>query len=142
MTEFETDYLAHHGIKGQKWGVRRFQNPDGTRTEEGKKRYQVNDEQVKEQRKMDMKNRRNLSDADLRKRIERFKLEKELKSLTEDDLTPGKKMAKDILKQVGTKTIATVATGAVLYGAKAVISKNFNVQEFANAVYNGGPKKK
>lgn len=23
MAEFETDYLAHHGIKGQKWGVRR-----------------------------------------------------------------------------------------------------------------------
>lgn len=39
MTEFETNYLAHHGIKGQKWGIRRFQNPDGTRTEAGKKRY-------------------------------------------------------------------------------------------------------
>lgn len=32
-------YLAHHGIKGQKWGVRRYQNPDGTLTSEGKKRY-------------------------------------------------------------------------------------------------------
>lgn len=31
--------LQHHGILGQKWGVRRFQNPDGTLTEEGKKRY-------------------------------------------------------------------------------------------------------
>lgn len=31
--------LYHHGIKGQKWGVRRFQNPDGTRTLEGKRRY-------------------------------------------------------------------------------------------------------
>jgi len=29
-------YLAHHGIKGQKWGVRRFQNPDGSLTEAGK----------------------------------------------------------------------------------------------------------
>ena len=33
------EYLAHHGILGQKWGVRRFQNPDGTLTAEGKARY-------------------------------------------------------------------------------------------------------
>lgn len=31
--------LYHHGIKGQKWGVRRFQNKDGTLTPDGKKRY-------------------------------------------------------------------------------------------------------
>jgi hypothetical protein len=33
------DTLCHHGIKGQKWGVRNYQKPDGTYTEEGKKRY-------------------------------------------------------------------------------------------------------
>lgn len=31
--------LQHHGIKGQKWGVRRYQNPDGTLTEAGKRKY-------------------------------------------------------------------------------------------------------
>lgn len=31
-------YLVHHGIKGQRWGIRRFQNPDGTLTARGKKR--------------------------------------------------------------------------------------------------------
>ena len=31
--------LCHHGIKGQKWGIRRYQNEDGTLTEAGKKRY-------------------------------------------------------------------------------------------------------
>lgn len=31
--------LYHHGIKGQRWGIRRYQNPDGTLTEAGKKRY-------------------------------------------------------------------------------------------------------
>ena len=30
-------YLAHHGVKGQKWGVRRYQNEDGSYTEEGAK---------------------------------------------------------------------------------------------------------
>ena len=36
-------YLTHHGIKGMKWGIRRYQNPDGTLTEEGKKRYYNDD---------------------------------------------------------------------------------------------------
>ena len=31
--------LAHHGILGMKWGVRRYTNPDGSLTEEGKIRY-------------------------------------------------------------------------------------------------------
>ena len=31
--------LYHFGIKGQKWGVRRFQNEDGSRTPSGKERY-------------------------------------------------------------------------------------------------------
>lgn len=32
-------WIAHHGIKGQKWGVRRYQNLDGSLTELGRKRY-------------------------------------------------------------------------------------------------------
>lgn len=33
------EYLEHYGVKGQKWGVRRFQNKDGSLTKLGKKRY-------------------------------------------------------------------------------------------------------
>ena len=35
----EGAYLAHHGVKNQRWGVRRFQNPDGSLTAAGKLRY-------------------------------------------------------------------------------------------------------
>lgn len=33
--------LYHHGVKGMKWGVRNYQNPDGTLTAEGRARYNI-----------------------------------------------------------------------------------------------------
>ena len=41
--DYRRDFLAHHGIKGQKWGVRRFQRRDGSLTEEGKKAFYKKD---------------------------------------------------------------------------------------------------
>lgn len=35
------DYLMHHGVKGQKWGIRRYQNPDGSLTQEGKNKITI-----------------------------------------------------------------------------------------------------
>lgn len=46
-----SDYcIAHHGIKGQKWGIRKYQNEDGSLTELGKQRY--NYQGVKKLRKI------------------------------------------------------------------------------------------
>jgi len=41
MSRYYDDELYHHGIKGQHWGVRRFQNPDGSLKAAGAKRYGV-----------------------------------------------------------------------------------------------------
>lgn len=49
MNYYNSYELYHHGVKGQKWGVRRFQNSDGTLTSVGKRRRADNysDEQMR-----------------------------------------------------------------------------------------------
>lgn len=122
--------LYHHGILGQKWGVRRYQNEDGSLTATGKKKYA--DDTAKADRKEALKNRRSLSDTDIKKRIERLKVEKQLKELTEEDISPGKKAVSDILASSGKKAATAVVTGAALYAVKAAVSKEFNVKELAS----------
>ena len=41
---YSEEDLAHHGILGQKWGVRRFENKDGTLTASGRSRYHTDSE--------------------------------------------------------------------------------------------------
>lgn len=40
----DPEEIYHHGIKGQKWGVRRYQNSDGSLTPEGRERYSVEEQ--------------------------------------------------------------------------------------------------
>lgn len=41
-------YLVHYGIKGMHWGIRRYQNPDGSLTEAGQRRYDKQENKRKE----------------------------------------------------------------------------------------------
>lgn len=66
--------LYHHGIKGQKWGRRRYQNRDGTLTPAGKKRYGKPSEDIS-----------TMSDKELRDKVNRMNLEKRYVNLSKSD---------------------------------------------------------
>lgn len=139
----QEEIIYHHGVKGQKWGVRRYQNEDGSLTPAGKKRYAEDaDSEVKESRKQDVKNRRTLSDSELEEKIKRLEMERALKSLTEEDISPGKKAAKEILSSAGKKVLSAAAAGALAYGVKVAMTKQFNPAEAASYIAANPNKKK
>lgn len=95
--------LQHHGIKGMKWGIRRYQNKDGSLTPEGRNRYSDDtSSHVK-----------NMTDQELRDRINRLQLEKQYKSLLEPSgqktVNKGKAFVQNVLETSG-KNIATQLT--------------------------------
>ena len=111
--------LSHHGIKGMRWGVRRFQNKDGSLTPAGKKRYGSADVKAgssPERSKPSLlrgksgggKKLSEMTDAELDARIRRMQKEKTYKEL-EASLTLNKKsrlkrVASDLLESLASKS--------------------------------------
>ena len=120
--------LMHYGVKGMRWGVRRdLKKSSGKRS----KQLSANDRKKNDMKKA-AKDRRLLSDAELKKRIERLKMEQQLAELTEKNTNPGKAYVKEVLATSGRKVATTLATGATLYAVKAYMTGDFDIKELAS----------
>lgn len=107
------EYLAHHGTKGQKWGVRRYQNPDGSLTAEGCKHYGV-----AEGGSRSMSRRFNKEMKKLNKLRDRSDVDLQKEKAAQYD-----KRAKTGLKIAGAGAAIAGAGAAAEYGGKSLRSQ-------------------
>ena len=106
----QKDYLIHYGIPHMQWGVRRFQNEDGSYTEEGKARYRKKPESESWKRS----DAEYLSDEELRRRNNRLNAERQYRDLTTSQVERERiQRRKDIVNKVIIGTAVSLAAVAM-----------------------------
>lgn len=110
--------LSHHGIKGQRWGIRRFQNKDGSLTPAGKKR-RANDYSSEA---------KSMTNEELRSKINRMNLEKRYMDFSKGG---GSKLSKtlDVLNKT---TSAGSSSGKIAKDVYSLNDKNNKNVDLAN----------
>ena len=127
------DVLIHYGILGMKWGVRRYQNKDGSLTSAGKKRYSNNDnikeapqKNTEEPKKKSVKD---MSDEELRREINRMQLEQNYLRMTGQTIEKGKSAAEIALGKMKESFVSTVAQKSGQILAERLVNSMLGVKD-------------
>lgn len=119
--------LYHHGIQGQKWGIRRYQKPDGTRTPAGKKRDAINEPAKSEDHIISRQDKNKapegLSNEQLRKLNERLQLEATYKNLTTEKIQKSESFVKKAIKDAAGQALTEFSKGIMFGSAKLLVQQ-------------------
>lgn len=134
--------LYHYGILGQKWGVRRFQNKDGTRTPAGKRREKAFAKSEDHVKSRDFKSKApgGLSNEELKKLNERLQLEETYKRLTAEKLEKSESFVKKAILKGGGEALSEFSKGVFLGSAKIFVQQLS--PQFAEDAFGMKPKDK
>lgn len=91
--EYSSEELRHHGVKGMRWGIRRYQNKDGSLTPAGRKRYDQEIESLKSEKTKLQQKHKNLN-AQQRMEARKDKLKADIEAEKEYLKNGGKKSGK------------------------------------------------